>query len=356
MNKTVSFSVGILAGGKSSRMGQNKALMEFNNDTMIGRISKQFKGFGEVLVSASQRGLYEAEGIKVVYDENDSIGPVEGIRQVLMNADTEYVFVCAADMPFVNREIAEYIAEFISSDYDCYVVTDGEKIHPLCAIYSKRVLPVIEELIREKKFRLLELLNRVRTKYISLEHTSFDKKVVRNVNTKDEFLALSLPVVFTVSGFHNSGKTGLIEKLINEFIAEGRTVGVIKHDGHDHIRVAEGTDTARARQAGAVCTAVFSDTGYVFEAQGSAGPKRLIELMKAAEAPPDIIILEGFKNSAYPKIEVVRKEVCPESVADTKSLICIATDCISPDETSCPVYGLDDVRGIFSCLKKYFGI
>ena len=373
-----SFSVGILAGGKSTRMGQNKALMEFQNETMIARISRQLRDSGhpEVLVSASQRGLYETDGVRVVYDEADSIGPIEGIRQLISHAGEEYIFICAADMPFVNREIAEYLAEFISSDYDCYVVTDEERVHPLCAIYSKRVLPVIEELIREKKYRLVEILNRVRTKYVSLKHTNFDSRIVRNVNTRDEFLRLQLPRIFAVSGFHNSGKTGLIEKLINEFIRDGYTVGVLKHDGQDHIDEAENTDTARARRAGAVCTAVISDSRCVFdlrlaktgmqmkatdaqnpdtdavrpEAVDARHQEALIAQMKELPEPPDIIILEGFKNSDFPKIEVVRREVCPRSVAKPDTLICIVTDCISPEEVSCPVFGLDDIRGIFSCL------
>jgi len=397
------FSVGILAGGKSTRMGQNKALMEFQNETMIGRISREFSKVGEVLVSASSHGLYETEGVRVVYDEIKEIGPIEGIRQLVSASGEEYIFICAADMPFVNAEIAKYIAEFISSDYDCYVVADEDRVHPLCAIYSKKILPVIEELIREGKYKLMELLNRVRTKYISLEHTDFDRRVLRNVNTKDEFLRLSLPVVFAVSGYKNSGKTWLIEKLINEFILAGYSVGVLKHDGQDHIEEAEGTDTARHRKAGAVSTLVFSDTKYVLtvtnterksgisegfgkrdssqinlcqqnfdqketkeipENSKSSNTESLtdhfadhfIEEMKRQQNPPDIIILEGFKKSKYPKVEIVRSSAVPYSVADPATLICISTDILSPDEVSCPIYGLDDVQGIFSCVREFFSI
>ena len=353
---THAFSIGILAGGKSTRMGQNKALMEFQNETMIGRISREFKDYPEVLISAAERGLYEAPGVRVVYDEADSIGPIEGIRRLLSEAKGEYVFVCAADMPFVNREIAEYLAEFISSDYDCYVVTDEDRVHPLLAIYSKRILTVIENLIRRGKYRLMEILNAVRTKYISLEHTDFDKRVTRNVNTRDEFLRLSLPAFFTVSGFHNSGKTGLIEKLINEFIRAGYTVGVLKHDGQDHIKRVPDTDSDRYLSAGAGLAVVTSDSGYQMEVRRKTDPQVLTEYIRRLPEPPDICILEGFKHSQVPKIEVVRREVHPESVADPATLICIVTDCISPEEASCPVFGFDDIQGIFSCLREYLSV
>ena len=348
--------VGVLAGGKSSRMGQNKALMQLNNETMIGRILKKFDGFGEILVSAAKKGLYEAEGLKVVYDVADSIGPIEGIRQILTHSECEYVFICAADMPFVGPEIAEYLAEFISSDYDCYVVEDDERIHPLCAIYSKSILPVVEKLISEGRYRLLDILNSVRTKYVSLKHTDFDKKIVRNVNTKDEFLELSRPYVFAVSGYHNSGKTYLIEKLINEFIQDGCKVAVLKHDGRDHITDAEGTDTYRYRKSGAVCTVIVSDSRCILDADCVLDPDDILGQIKRLPDPPDVIILEGFKDKKIPRIEVVRKEVHPFSVTDPDHLICIASDHISPEETKCPVYGPDDVRGIFLCLKEYFGI
>ena len=297
----VRYSVGILAGGKSSRMGKNKALLEYESNTFIGRIINEFEGH-EIIVSASDKKEYESLPAKIVSDENIDIGPIEGIRQVLKASSEEYVFVCACDMPFVTSKIADYIAEFISSDYDCYVITDEDRMHPLCAIYSKRILPVIEKLIANGDYKLRLILDNTRTKLISLTNTVFEKKTVRNINTKDEYRELKLPVIFAVSGYKNSGKTWLIAELINEFIKNGFTVGVIKHDGHDSIAEAEGTDTHKYAAAGAQVTAVYSDSKYVISGKESPSPEALIEYMKGQENPPQIIILEGFKSSSYPKI------------------------------------------------------
>ena len=216
------YSVGILAGGKSSRMGKNKALLEFESDTFIGHAVKEFSGH-EIIISASGQKEYEKLPAKIVTDENKDIGPIEGIRQILKAASEDYVFICACDMPFITGRIADYIAEFISSDYDCYVITDEDRMHPLCAIYSKRVLPVIEKLIAEGEHKLRLILENSRTKFISLENTNFEKKIVRNVNTKEEYRELKKPVIFAVSGYKDSGKTWLIAELINEFIKEINT-------------------------------------------------------------------------------------------------------------------------------------
>lgn len=352
----MNISVGILAGGESTRMGEDKALIRIGNERIIDRLTSELSPYHEILISAAKHGIYDDMGYPVVYDEHARTGPIEGIRRVLLEAASEYVFICAADMPNINKDIVSYLAGYISSDYDCYVIADEDHIQPLCAIYSKAVLPVIEELMEEGRYRLSDILKRVRTRYISLEYTCFDRNTVRNINTRQELLELRKPLIFCVSGYSDSGKTGLIVKLINEFIAEKMTVGVIKHDGHDSIKEAPGSDTERVREAGAICTAVYSAGEYAGHFSEGIGAAGLIEHMKRLKSPPDVIIVEGLKTSHYPKIEVVREAVFDRSVCEGSTLICISSDCISPESVSCPVYGADDTKGIFLCLKEYFGI
>lgn len=346
----MNLSVGVLAGGKSTRMGQDKALLQLESKRFIDRICEELGGFSQVLISAARKGLYEDTGFEVVYDEHQDIGPIEGIYQVLSHAQEEYVFVCAADMPFIKRELVEYMAEFISSDYDCYCLVDEDHIHPLCAIYSKKMLSVIEEQIRSGHYRLLSVLRAVRTKYIRLETSCFDRRIVRNINTREEYARLQLPKIFCVSGVKDSGKTGLIIKLINEFIREGCSVAVIKHDGHEYVMDHEGTDTWRYRLAGAECSVIYSDTQYSINRRGRARVEELITLC----GDVDVVIVEGLKASDYPKIEVVRRAVSAAPVCDMDSLICIATDVVSQEDVKCPVFGMDDIQGIFLCLKDYF--
>ncbi|MBE5959191.1 MAG: molybdopterin-guanine dinucleotide biosynthesis protein B [Lachnospiraceae bacterium] len=354
MNREVNnLSVAILAGGKSSRMGQNKALLQINNESIIQRLTNEFMEFDTPIISAAQKGIYEKYSPKVVYDEHREIGPIEGIRQVLIKAEKDYVFVCAADMPFVTKDLVEYMAEYICSDYDCYVIDDGERLQPLCAIYSKKLLPLIESLIAEGKYKLFEIIKGARTKYINLCYTSFEKKIVKNINTKSEYFEAVKPVCFAVSGYKNSGKTFLIEKLINEFINNNYTVATIKHDGHDVLEDVKGTDTYRFFEAGALSSAALTDKRFFMNTRKSVNVKEIIKQI-TEDVRPDFIILEGFKKSHFPKVEVVRREVYPESVCDKSRLICIATDMDSLEYRD--IYDINDVTGIFLCIKKYFGI
>lgn len=348
----MNLSAGILAGGRSTRMGQNKALLKYNDRRFIDIISKELGTFDEVLISAAAKGVYEDTGLKIVIDVNKDIGPIEGIYEILLNASNEYVFICAADMPFIKADLVSYMAEFISSDYDCYCIVDDEHIHPLCAIYSRKMLPVIKKLIEGGNYRLMNILNGVRTKYIKLSSSCFDKKIVKNINTRDEYKRLVLPVVFCVSAVKDSGKTGLIIKLINEFIRDGMSVGVIKHDGHDYVMDHEGTDTYRYALAGAKFSSIFSGTQFSVNARESVDVEKMIQFCEDV----DVIIIEGMKNSVYPKVEVVRKAVSEKPVCALDTLICIATDTVSQDEVNCPVLDINDTSGIFLCIKKYFGL
>lgn len=352
-NMSRALSVGVLAGGKSTRMGQNKALMQIESKRFIDRICEELSGFSEVLISDAQKGTYEEMGLPVVYDEHDGIGPLEGIYQILQHAKEEYVFICAADMPFIKKELVEYMAEFISSDYDCYCLVDEDHIHPLCAIYSKKMLDIVREQIEAGNYRIMQVLRRVRTKYIRLESSCFDKRVVRNINTREEYAQAIKPWVFCVSGIKDSGKTGLIIKLINEFIQDGKSVAVVKHDGHEYFADHEGTDTYRFTQAGAVCSAIFSDTQYSTHCREKTTAQELVRLT-AMQSGADVVIIEGMKNSDYPKVEVVRKAKSRAPVCDVSTLICIATDVVSRESVSCPILDMDDVHGIFLCIKNFF--
>nr|MCR5108395.1 molybdopterin-guanine dinucleotide biosynthesis protein B [Lachnospiraceae bacterium] len=326
MNKDIEISAGILSGGRSTRMGKNKALIRINNERMIDTLYREFSSFARVIISSNEKGIYEDIGPDIVYDENRDIGPIEGIRRILCESETEFVFICAADMPFVTADMARYLAGYISSDHDCYVFYGEDHIEPLCAIYSKAVLPVIEELIASGRYRLKDILDRVRTKYVSLEYTCFDKRAVKNINTREELINICKPFVFCVSGYSDSGKTGLIVKLINEFIDNGYKVSVLKHDGCDKFRDEPGSDTDMYTKAGALCSAIYSDSGYMMHVRGRRESDELLSITGRIDPSPDYVIIEGLKDSSYPKIEIPDKDHPPGFIKNRETVICTVTD------------------------------
>ena len=339
-------TVALLAGGKSSRMGQNKAILTYEGKSFLERLIEEFSAFDEVIVSVKDDYLQDPQKIKVVKDENQDCGPLEGLRRALSESRNDFVFVSACDMPFVTKEVPLYIAEFFSSDYECYVPLVDGRPQPLCAVYKKSILPAIENQLKNGDFKLSHLFEKLPTKFIPVEKSALDKKVFTNVNTPDEYKALKKPFIFCVSGIKNSGKTRMVCALIKEAQVRGYKCGVIKHDGHDCFTDAPGTDTYNFTASGAVASCIFSDKRFMFGTSALAGEDcsetlgRLINQIKSLPCVPDFIILEGLKDSDYPKVEVLRSGISEKSV------------CREP-----VIYSARDdyqVEEVFNFIEEYF--
>lgn len=120
-------------------------------------------------------------------------------------------------------------------------------------------------------------------------------------------MELKQPAVLAVSGAHNSGKTTLLEKLLPILRGKGLKVGVIKHDGHDFTPDVPGTDSYRLREAGADGVAVYSGQRYMLTELFRLTEQDLLALFERHGY--DLVLLEGYKSSGWPKIEVVRKAI-----------------------------------------------
>ncbi len=157
-------------------------------------------------------------------------------------------------------------------------------------------------------------------------------------------------IIAAVSGVKNSGKTTLMEKLIRELRSRGLQVAAIKHDGHDFTPDAPGTDSYRYGQAGACGYAVYSPRRYQLVRQARMDERDFFAVFPEA----DVILLEGFKDSPYPKIEVVRAAVSHAPVCDPATLLAIATD-LPLSIAGIPVLGLDDVSALADLLLRTGG-
>lgn len=160
----------------------------------------------------------------------------------------------------------------------------------------------------------------------------------------------SKPFICAISGVKNSGKTTLITKLIKEFSKNNIKVAVIKHDGHDFSYDVPKTDTFACFEAGAYATAVFSDNKYmVVKKEKQVSANQIKDFFPEA----DIILIEGMKNSVYPKIEVIRKKVSNRSVVCGGKLLAIATDLTADEfDTNITVVDIDNISLISEIIYK----
>lgn len=131
------------------------------------------------------------------------------------------------------------------------------------------------------------------------------------------------PRILAICGVKNSGKTTLIEKLVVKLTDRGKKIAVIKHDGHDFACDVPGTDSYRFWKAGAYGTAVYSDF-RIFIHKESIGVRE--EELTAQFPEADLILIEGLKNSVWPKIEVIRNGISKEPISNPSGRFLIVTD------------------------------
>ena len=137
--------------------------------------------------------------------------------------------------------------------------------------------------------------------------------------------------IFGVTGWKNSGKTGLMERLITEFTKRGLTVSSIKHAHHSFDIDHPGRDSYRHRDAGAqqVLLASRNRWALMHELRDEDEPQ-LIDLLKKL-SPVDLVLIEGYKRDRHPKIEAHRKETGQPLIApDDDTVIAVASD-VNPD-------------------------
>ena len=144
-----------------------------------------------------------------------------------------------------------------------------------------------------------------------------------------------------MSGVKNSGKTTVLEGLVAELTARGLRVAVIKHDGHGFQPDRPGTDTFRHLAAGAAGAAVFDGEKFQAVKYAAVTERDLIALFPEA----DLILLEGFKGSDWPKVEVVRAGNSAAPVCDPRGLLALVTD-LPLALPGVPVLGPEDTAGL----------
>lgn len=156
------------------------------------------------------------------------------------------------------------------------------------------------------------------------------------------------PVVVAVSGVKNSGKTTLIESMLPHLTAAGLAVAVIKHDGHSFLPDDPATDTGRHLAAGACGTALFDGEKCRVVKRGSFDENDFIPLFPEA----DLILLEGFKGSRWPKLELVRTGNSDCSVCDPATLLALVTD-LPLSIPGVPVVPFGDACGAAQVILDY---
>ena len=186
----IDITAGILAGGKSRRMGRDKASLPHGEHSFLEHLAGELTDFAQILVSVDDAAHWEGLPYPVVEDELREFGPVEGIYQLLRRAQTPYLLVVATDMQNLTAAFLRDFVACLHPEDRCMVVCDGELLEPLCCVYHKDALPVLEQLRRENVRRPRALFLLLSTRYVELSSLGYGAEIVANINTKQDYAAL----------------------------------------------------------------------------------------------------------------------------------------------------------------------
>ncbi|HHD2752234.1 TPA: molybdenum cofactor guanylyltransferase [Clostridium perfringens] len=188
-------SAAILAGGKSSRMNyRNKAFLEYENNYFIERIIKALEDYEEIIIISNNPDDYKTLGLKVFKDVYPNQGPLSGIHSALNHIKNEYCLVVACDMPFINKNVVNYLGN-IKEDYEILIPEVEERLQPLCAIYKKSCKELMEKELINKSNKLIKTCMKFNVKIIKEfpfieEIHKKEMKNFYNINTVDEYRSL----------------------------------------------------------------------------------------------------------------------------------------------------------------------
>ncbi len=183
----------ILAGGKSTRMKSNKALLPYRGERFIERIHRQMASiFPEVIVVTNTPEPYRSLSFRTVSDIHPGKCTLAGIHAGLIHSATRNLFVVACDMPDLNETLIRHIASRAGHS-DVVIPESNGGLEPLHAVYGKGCLSVMEENLSSEKRKVIACLDRLKVTIVLQEEIArIDPKFLsfRNINTPEEYFRI----------------------------------------------------------------------------------------------------------------------------------------------------------------------
>ena len=176
----------VLAGGRSRRMGFNKAEAEMHGESMLVRMIDKLKEITPTILVSSGTVSYPNISLPQISDQYPQCGPLGGIYSVLKASNTSLNLVVSCDIPLVSIALLEHIVEEAkkSNALITLPVDQDGQLQMMCAVYHKDVLPMLQQQIDAQAFKMKSLVDLVATKYIKIssEHPFYQENAFMNVN------------------------------------------------------------------------------------------------------------------------------------------------------------------------------
>jgi molybdopterin-guanine dinucleotide biosynthesis protein A len=176
----------VLAGGLSSRMGEDKSRMPFKGKPLIMYGIEALSPLCEKVIISSNFPVYDFTGCDVWPDELPVGAPINGLYSCLKRSETAWNLVLSCDMPFTGTELFAYLLEQAHDDEDALIPQHAEGLaEPLCGLYNRSSLDVFEQRVKLEQYSILQLLQAIRCRYVSIgpDQEFYSREMFSNLNS-----------------------------------------------------------------------------------------------------------------------------------------------------------------------------
>ena len=183
MNNYKNVSSIILSGGKSTRMGKDKCDLLFNGETFLNWQILKFKQIGITdIIASGYRGCNTK--VKIVKDDIMK-GPISGIYLGLENIENDIAFVVSCDVPLLKVDTIKNIIDcYFENKADIVVLKHNDKIEPLIAVYSKKIITKAKEMLQADNYAVKKLLEMCKVHEISIDDREDE---FLNINYEEDY-------------------------------------------------------------------------------------------------------------------------------------------------------------------------
>jgi len=189
MRKRKDITGAILAGGKSTRMGRDKALLDLKGKPFIQHVAEALQlVFRSVIIISDHGDRYRFLHLPVYQDIFKNCGPLGGIHSALTHVSTEAVFLASCDVPFLSPSIIRYVVGRKTQN-DVTLLYGGNSLQPLCGLYKRHCLPTVEHHLEQGRYSVLECLREIHTTVLSpeLDGAATESHALMNINTPSDY-------------------------------------------------------------------------------------------------------------------------------------------------------------------------
>ena len=190
MNDKSTISGFILAGGLSTRMGSDKALLKISGEPLLGRMITIIRPFCQNVAISGMKDDYLVFNTEMVADCLAGIGPISGIYSSLKFSNSDWNLLVSVDVPFLNAELLELLISNMD-DFDCIIPKHDSGLEPLVGLYHKNVLPVVENMIKHEDYKLMNLLSKLNACYLDCNFLiKKNPRLFMNLNRPEDFKSI----------------------------------------------------------------------------------------------------------------------------------------------------------------------